>query len=611
MTARIRTFVLIGAVVGAIAATGLLWTVAASWLFVWMGGLFSAFPEPRVTWWLYALSSPSDRWTKLYLAVSGVLAAAPITFTGVFVGCAIRPARKLRRSLSREVRPSERGVTDNHGHADWLQVKAMMALFPGPRQAYGGVVVGEAYRVDRDPASRVRFEPRDKTTWGDGGCAPLLVDPCMDGPTHSLIFAGSGGFKTTSAVTTILHWTGSSVILDPSCETGPMLAAALSAKGKTVALLDPDQPGPGKPQGFNALDWIDTSHPLAEMHVHTVVSWIFSENPGRKNDDELFFIKWGKDLVACLMADLLWDDQTDRSKTLREVRARVVTPEKAMRTLLKTVHQGSKSAMARDLAGALMGLVAETFSGIYANANQGTSWLSVRSFADLVSGDGFRTRDITNGKLSVFVQVPLAALMTAPGVGRVIIGALLNAAYHANGDVSGRILFLLDEVARLGKMAILETARDVGRKYGITLQLCYQSVGQLEGQWGKDGKRAWYDGVSWRGYAAIQDMETAKEVSAACGNRAVLAYSEGDNRGRQTNFGFGSGSRSRGSNTNVHEIRRALITPDELVQDARTDEMFVLARSSPPIRCGRAIYFRRKELTDLVSQNRFAEAAAQ
>jgi type IV secretion system protein VirD4 len=159
-------------------------------------------------------------------------------------------------------------------------------------------------------------------------------------------------------------------------------------------------------------------------------------------------------------------------------------------------------------------------------------------------------------------------------------------------------------------MGILETARDVGRKYGITLQLCYQSVGQLEGQWGKDGKRAWYDGVSWRGYAAIQDMETAKEVSAACGNRAVLAYSEGDNRGRQTNFGFGAGSRSRGSNTNVHEIRRALITPDELIQDARTDEMFVLARSSPPIRCGRAIYFRRKELTDLVSRNRFLEAAA-
>ena len=611
MTAQTRTRVLIGTVIVGIAAIGLLWTVAASWVFVWMGGLFLAFPRPWVTWWRYALSDPIDRWTKLYLTISGLLAAAPIACIGALVGYALRPARKLRRSPSGEIRPSERGVTDNHGHADWLLVPAMMALFPGPRQKYGGVVVGEAYRVDQDPACGVRFDPQDSATWGRGGSASLLIDPCTDGPTHSLMFAGSGGFKTTSAVTTILHWTGSSVVLDPSCETGPMLAATLAAQGKTVVLLDPEQSGSNKPQGFNALDWIDPNDALAEMHVHTVVSWIFGEKTGRDTDDDVFFIKWGKDLVVCLMADLLWDDETDRPKTLREVRASVVTPEKAMRSRLKAIHQNSKSAMARDLAGALMGLVAETFSGIYANANQGTAWLSVRSFAGLVSGNGFRTRDITNGTLSVFVQVPLAALMTAPGVGRVIIGALLNAAYEANGNVNGRILFLLDEAARLGRMAILETARDVGRKYGITLQLCYQSVGQLEGQWGKDGKRAWYDGVSWRGYAAIQDVDTAKEVSAACGNRAVLAYSEGDNRGRQTNAGFGFGSRSRGSNTNVHEIRRALITPDELLQDARTDEIFVLARSSPPIRCGRAIYFRRKELMDRVSRTRFLEAAAQ
>jgi type IV secretion system protein VirD4 len=594
-----------------VAALGALWTVAASWLFVWMGGLLSVFPRPWSTWWLYVQSQPLDRWTKIYLAASGTFASIPVVLITVTAGYVIRPARKLRRPVSGELRPSERGVTDNHGHADWLPVKAMTALFPGPHPTFGGVVVGEAYRVDRESVARRRFDPQDRSTWGHGGGARLLVDPCTDGPTHSLVFAGSGGFKTTSAVTTILHWTGSSVILDPSCETGPMLAAALKAQGKTVVLLDPERGETDQPGSFNAIDWIDTKDSLAEMHVHTVVSWVFGEQTGRENDDEVFFNKWGKDLVACLMADLLWNDAPDTPKTLKAVRARVVTPEKEMRRLLRRIHTGSKSAMARDLAGGLMGLVAETFSGIYANANQGTSWLSVARFAALVSGDGFSTAEITRGKLAVFVQVPLAALMTTPAVGRVIVGSLLNAAYQANGDVKGRILFLLDEAARLGRMAILETARDVGRKYRITLQLCYQSVGQLEGQWGKDGKRAWYDGVSWRGYAAIQDMDTAKEVSAACGNRAVLAYSEGDNRGRQSNFGFGVGSRSRGSNTNVHEIRRALVTPDELIQDARTDEIFVLARGARPIRCGRAIYFRRPELVRQVSRNRFMEVAAQ
>ena len=41
-------------------------------------------------------------------------------------------------------------------------------------------------------------------------------------------------------------------------------------------------------------------------------------------------------------------------------------------------------------------------------------------------------------------------------------------------------------------------------KYGITLQLLYQSVGRIIEQWGEAGKRAWYESASWRGYAAVK-----------------------------------------------------------------------------------------------------------
>ena len=91
----------------------------------------------------------------------------------------------------------------------------------------------------------------------------------------------------------------------------------------------------------------------------------------------------------------------------------------------------------------------------------------------------------------------------------------------------GRILFLLDEVARLGYMKILETARDAGRKYGITLQLLYQSTGQIVDQWGEQGKRSWYDGVSYRCYAAVQDLDTATELENSFGTYGVMASSEG------------------------------------------------------------------------------------
>jgi type IV secretion system protein VirD4 len=115
----------------------------------------------------------------------------------------------------------------------------------------------------------------------------------------------------------------------------------------------------------------------------------------------------------------------------------------------------------------------------------------------------------------------------------VLVGALLNASYEADGVVQGRVLFLLDEARRLVPMKILEVARDAGRKYGITLQLLYQAEDQLVEQGGRQGRNAWFDSVSWRMYAAVQNTDTAKSVSEATGGYSVLAESEGGNSGRQ------------------------------------------------------------------------------
>lgn len=505
--------------------------------------------------------------------------------------------------------PLRRARSDNHGHADWLAMKDARRLFPGPDPRHGGIVVGEAYRVDLDRAARKRpFDPADPATWGAGGTAPLLIDPCRSGSTHALVLAGSGGFKTTSVgIPTLLAWTGSAVVLDPAREIGPMVSACRAGKlGQRVVTLDPGADAPAR-GGFNALDWIDPAGPLAETNVEAVAAWLAGEpaRGGGGSGGAEFFRDMGRSLIACLLADLLWDPALDRAeKTLRRLRQALVTPEAGMRERLSEIHGQSASPLACDLAGTLMGLVDETFSGVYANANQATRWLSIKAYADLVSGDGFETRELCEGRLTVFVQLPLKTLQATPGLGRVIVGALLNAAYEADGAAQGRMLFLLDEVARLGPMAALEAARDAGRKYGITLLLLYQSAGQLAEQWGREGARAWVDSTAWRLYAAVQDPETARELSQLCGEHGVLATSEGDTRGTSTRWGAAT-SASSGKSANRSEIRRPLIKPDELLQDARADEAFVIARGHKPLRCGRAIYFRRPEMVAQVDPSRF------
>ena len=66
-----------------------------------------------------------------------------------------------------------------------------------------GIVVGEAYRVDEDTVAGIPFKPRDRSTWGKCGKAPLLIDPCEGGSTHNIVISGPGGFKSTSAVSSI------------------------------------------------------------------------------------------------------------------------------------------------------------------------------------------------------------------------------------------------------------------------------------------------------------------------------------------------------------------------------------------------------------------------
>jgi type IV secretion system protein VirD4 len=586
------------------------WTVVASFVFLLGTGLLHDFPHPFWQWWLYAMNFDGNPRVALWLKLSAAVGAAfpVLMIAAVFVRGRQVVGPRLRRPLFGGLVASPLAVTDNHGHAEWMSMQHARERFAGVDPEFGGIVVGEAYRVDEDKGASARFDPENARSWGQGGKSPLLIDACREGPTHSLVVIGSGGFKTTTAISTLLHWKGSAVILDPAGEIAPMLREARIRMGHKVYEIEPSSK-----LGFNVLDWIDITSPLFPTNVDSVVSWVCGDvKPGaNKNDD--FFDSMGRNVVRCFVAHVLFSDMKRQDlKTLRAVRTAISQPTKTIRAALQSIYQNSECAYARELAGPLYGLVNETFSGVVGNAAEQTTWLANEAFAGLVSGDvpkmSFKSTELLNGKTTIFLKMPLKVLETTPGISRTIIGALLNAAYEADGNLKGRILYLLDEAARLGYMKILETARDAGRKYGITMQLLYQSSGQIVDQWGEQGKRSWYDGVSYRCYAAVQDLDTATELENSFGTYGVMASSEGSNTGR-SGKALAASNLSRGSNVSYHEISRPLIRKAELMHDTRDDEMFVLTRGSPPLRCGRAIYFRRPEMTAQVAENRFYKKA--
>ncbi|KRA65258.1 Ti-type conjugative transfer system protein TraG [Rhizobium sp. Root651] len=534
----------------------------------------------------FANSVPTGQSVLAYVDLATMLGAATAFISGMFaLRVALRGNAAFATSSPRRI-AGRRAV---HGEADWMKLPDAVRLFPDA----GGIVIGERYRVDHDSVAAIPFRADDKQSWGAGGRSPLLCFDGSFGSSHGIVFAGSGGFKTTSAtIPTALKWGGGLVVLDPSSEVAPMVIDHRRKSGRNVIVLDPATPA----IGFNALDWIGRHGNTKEEDIVAVATWIMTDNARTASARDDFFRASAMQLLTALIADVCLSGHTnEKDQTLRRVRANLSEPEPKLRERLTRIYEGSDSDFVKENVAVFVNMTPETFSGVYANAVKETHWLSYPNYAALVSGDSFSTDDLADGTADLFIALDLKVLEAHPGLARVVIGSLLNAIYNRNGKVKGRTLFLLDEVARLGYLRILETTRDAGRKYGITLAMIFQSIGQMrEAYGGRDATSKWFESASWISFAAINDPDTADYISKRCGDTTV----EVDQTNRST--GMKGSSRSRSKQLS----RRPLIMPHEVLR-MRSDEQIVFTSGNPPLRCGRAIWFRRDDMKACVGQNRF------
>jgi type IV secretion system protein VirD4 len=599
-----RTAIWSGISIAAAITAFAIWLIPSSLLFIWANGFWRVYPWPDKMWmWAsYAMAPETNAIVHRWLWISGIVGALPLALCGGIAVRVVKPRGKLRRPLGGGLKPLETGVSDNHGHAAWPTVADMLRRYPGPAPGHGGVVIGEARRIDLEPIKDVPFNSRDRTTWGMGGKAPLIIDDCLSSSPHSLMFVGTGGFKTMNAISTQFHWLGSIVTFDPSCEIGPMVRRWREKMGQRVVCIGYE----AEHQGINVLACIQPHKPGASARILSMTASMCGEEPGRKDSNSIFNDA-GRNMIACLLAHMMYDEKnTSQPKTIKTLIEGLVIPENEMQKQLKTIHKESNSELARKLAGTVMGIAPITFSGAYFNSLTMVGYLLDGENADMLSGT-FDPADVLGGDVSVYIQIPTATLMHVPGVGRVIADSIVNSVIQADGNFVEPILFQADEARLLGAMKSLEVVLTMGRKYGLYVQLIYTSLNDMKRIWTEDGLETWLDLVGWAGYAAVSS-KTAKVLSETVGKMAVLAVSEGANQGT-SGQGLGMGSRSKGSNQSTHEIGRSLINPDEF-KDSRTDELFVFPRTGRPFRCSLAPYFRRPEMVAEIEQTTYLKGKA-
>ncbi|WP_026221516.1 Ti-type conjugative transfer system protein TraG [Ancylobacter sp. FA202] len=540
-------------------------------------------------WREYARLAPYAEQGMSFNELSGYISAFVIGGSVVAFGLAGFGAR-LSTHVPDRVRRVKGGMI---GDADWMDLGKAQKLFPTD----GEIVLGEAYRADKDVVAEIDFEAGDRASWGKGGKEPLLCFRYGNDSGHLLFFAGSGGFKTTAnVIPTGLTYREPIVCFDPSTEIAPMLVKARRDMnpGRRVFVLDPTDPT----VGFNVLDWIETSS-RKEEDIAAVAHMLLAESGKIESSTGSYFQNQAHNLLTGILAYILLSPNFEGEKTLRSLRQLVSRPEPSFIALLREiVEDEAEPDFVRESLGVFTNMTEQTFSGVYSTASKDTQWLSLGNYASLVCGDTFTTADLARGKIDLFLNLRMDTLKSYPGIGRVIIGALLNAMIQADGRSGRRVLFLVDEASLLGYMKLLEEARDRGRKYGISLMLFYQSVGQIEGHFGRAGAQAWFESAALTSYAAVGTHETAKRLSDLCGEMTIEVGSSS----RQAGL-LASSARATES---VNYQRRALILPHEILQDMRRDDQIIIKAGQRPLRCGRAIYFRRPDMVARTEANRFA-----
>ncbi|MDO9712807.1 type IV secretory system conjugative DNA transfer family protein [Paracraurococcus lichenis] len=575
------------------------WLAMASVAFAGWTGRLPILGRSAAWCWLVFLAHglgegfwPGDRLALLLAALAATAGCGLLT---LLLGLGRRPTIEV----SRDGIARARGRT--HGSAAFATERRAQERFPGVSgEGYGGIPVAWNYRRDLSRWAGVPFEPRRRETWDEAPKARMLVDPCTLRSTMSAWVAGSGVGKSQTLLQTLAHpeyrWRGSYVVGDPKGELEAMTRRTREAMGQLVYAIRPGE------DGINVLAAIDPKGEDFELDVMTLAQRIAPEPDPGASVETSEWATWAQQIMWAMFAHMLAEPSwpADR-RNLRTFKAGASCGEAELKQLLFGIAAYSPSKFARINARSVLLEAEDTWTGVYGTLQAHTAWLGATPLADMVSDDSLHPAAICTRPITVFVQAKPKALKAAPGVARVLYGALMGAAYDANGFIRGRILFDVDEAYTLGRMGIFELVRDLGRSYGITVRWWFQALGQLEVLY-RQGTRAWYASLAYMAYAGVADTDTAKMISEYAGKFGAVVRNRSTNRGSATTGAFLRSTYSRGEGDSETEVHRQLLMEHEVLTMADNEVLF-LSRGMPVIRACLPLSFQDESLRPHLDDN--------
>lgn len=411
---------------------------------------------------------------------------------------------------------------------------------------------------------------------------------------HVLIKASTrSGKGVTLIIPHLLRYPGSAFVLDPKGENAKATGRQRARLNNKVHYLDPFGIS-GKPQArFNPLSRFTLENMEAESKALAAALVI----EGGKRDH---WTGGAQQLLVALLAYVFASpDIPPGQKDLPYVRRLLLAqPISTLKIMEKT---DLADGLVANLAASFLNTPPTELGNIISTAQRETEILDNPFICACLAASGANPEvdfaDWHTGTMTVFLCLSAPKFPTFNRWLRLVLVAALDEMTDILNPPPLPVCFMLDELATLGHLQVVENAVGLAAGYGVQIFSVFQDLAQMkdlyQGRWasfvGNAGVRAVF---------SLDDYDTANYWSKFLGGRLVETRSES-----QDVYGLTKGQ-SKG------ETMRPLLTPEEIMRQfavkkkmngrpIEQEQMLVLAQGSRPVVTTRVPYYEDDSLKGL------------
>lgn len=367
---------------------------------------------------------------------------------------------------------------------------------------------------------------------------------------HTSVYVPTGGGKGVSLIVPFLLTNDDScVIVDgKDGELARLTAAARKRMGHQVILLDPSRIVTQKPDKLNLLDFIDRNSLRAVNEADAIANALVIRTGQEK---EPHWNDKAEQWLSALIASTIWfGEKKHGTRSLLQV-ADIASNPAALKTALKLMQASPEiwnGSLTRK-GGMLSHSVAEELGSTLSTLGRFINFVNTPSAAESLQSSSFDLSRLRKGKMSIYLIQRAADTRTGSPLLRLWLNACIREVMKGGLNQKRTVHAIIDEAGSVGQMDCISDVLNVGRGFGLKLQLYYQDMGRLKECWKNP------QGVlsnTTQIFFSVNDPDTADYVSKRLGSETILVEGGGRSAStsRGTSFSSGTGSSSASSSTN-------------------------------------------------------------